>query len=114
MGRCRVISLSMPNLLEQVQRTGSGYVMITGSYKYPGILGIRSLLQESGGFEVVHAEGRWGARGVVLLESTGGAPEAVPTLMNPNTVVGLKRCKGVEGQKYSSWLRAEFPHGTRR
>jgi 4-amino-4-deoxy-L-arabinose transferase-like glycosyltransferase len=111
MGGCRVISLSMPNLLEQVQRTGSGYVMITGSYKFPGILGIRSLLQESGAFEVVHAEGRWGARGVVLLESTGGAPEAVPTLMNPNTVVGLKRCEGVEGQKYSSWLRAEFPHG---
>jgi hypothetical protein len=111
MGGCRVISLSMPNLLEQVQRTGSGYVMITGSYKYPGILGIRSLLQESGAFEVVHAEGRWGARGVVLLETTGGAPEAVPTLMNSDTVVGLKRCEGVEGQKYSSWLRAEFPHG---
>jgi hypothetical protein len=111
MGGCRVISLSMPNLLEQVQRTGSGYVMITGSYKYPGILKLPSLLQESGAFEVVHAEGRWGARGVVLLESTGGAPEAVPTLMNPNTVVGLKRCEGVEGQKYSSWLRAEFPHG---
>jgi hypothetical protein len=77
----------------------------------PGILGVSSLLQESGAFEVVHAEGGWGARGVVLLEGTGREPEAVPTLMNRNTVVGLERCKGVEGQRYSSWLRSEFPHG---
>jgi hypothetical protein len=47
----------------------------------------------------------------VLLEGTGREPEAVPTLMNRNTVVGLERCKGVEGQRYSSWLRSEFPHG---
>ena len=111
MGRCKVISLSMPNLLEQVRQSKSDYVLITGSGVSPGILGVSSLLQDSGAFEVVHAEGGWGARGVVLLEGTGREPEAVPTLMNRNTVVGLERCKGVEGQRYSSWLRSEFPHG---
>ena len=110
-GRCRVISLSMPNLLEQVRRTASGYVMITGSYKFPGILGLPSLLQESGAFEVVHAEGRSGAQGVVLLKSTGRTPEAVPTLMNRSTVVDLKRCQQSEGQNYSNWLRSKFPYG---
>jgi hypothetical protein len=110
-GRCRVISLSMPYLLEQVRRMGSGYVMITGSFKFPGILGLPSLLQESGAFEVVHAEGRSGAQGVVLLKSTGRAPEAVPTLMNRNTVVNLRRCEQAKGQGFSNWLRSKFPNG---
>jgi hypothetical protein len=110
-GGCRVISLSMPSLSEQVRRTGSGYVMITGSSKFPGILGLPSLLKESGAFEVVNAEGRWGAQGMVLLKSTGRTPEAVPTLMNRNTVVDLKRCERSEGQNYSSWLRSKFPYG---
>jgi hypothetical protein len=111
MGGCRAISLSMPNLLTQVHQTGTRYVMITGSFKYPRILGVPSLLQESGAFEVVHAEGSSGAQGVVLLRSTGRAPEAVPTLVNRNTAVSLKRCERAKGQKYSSWLRSEFPHG---
>jgi hypothetical protein len=67
----------MPNLLEQVRRTGSGYLMITGSSKFPGILGLPQVLQESSAFEIVHTEGSPGARGVVLLKSTGRPPEAV-------------------------------------
>ena len=110
-GECRVISLSMPNLLEQVRRTGSGYVMITGNVKYPSILELPSLLQASGAFEVVHAEGSSGAQGVVLLKSTGRAPEAVPTLINRSTVVNLKRCEQAKGQGYSTWLQSKFPHG---
>jgi len=110
-GRCRVISLSTPNLLEQVRRTGSGYVMITDNIKYSGILRLPSLLQGSGAFEVVHAEGRSGAQGVVLLKSTGRAPEAMPTLIDRNTVVNLKRCEQTIGQGYSSWLRSKFPNG---
>jgi 4-amino-4-deoxy-L-arabinose transferase-like glycosyltransferase len=113
-GRCKVISLSMPNLLRQVRRTGSGYVMITGNLKYPGILRLPKLLQESDAFEVVHAEGRSEAQGVVLLKSTGRAPEAVPTLINRNTVVNLKRCSQAKGLRYSSWLRSKFPNGILR
>ena len=110
-GKCSVISLSMSNLLEQVRRTGSGYVMITGNLKYPGILRLPSLLQESGAFQVVHAEGSSSAQGVVLLKSTGRVPRAVPTLMNRNTVVNLKRCEQAKGQGYSNWLKSKFPNG---
>ncbi len=73
MGGCRVISLSMPNLLEQLRQSGSDYVMITGSSKCPRILGVPSLLQESGAFRLVHVEGRSGAQGIVLLKSSGRA-----------------------------------------
>jgi 4-amino-4-deoxy-L-arabinose transferase-like glycosyltransferase len=110
-GECNVISLSMPSLLEQARRTDSGYVMITGNLKYPGILGLPSLLQESGAFEVLHAEGSSSAQGVVLLKSTGRAPKVVPTLINRNTVVNLKRCEQAKGQGYSTWLRSKFPNG---
>ena len=110
-GRCRVISLSMPNLLEQVQRTDSGYVMITGSSKFPGILALPSLLQESGAFEVVRAEESSDAQGLVLLKSTGRTPEAVPALMNRDTLVNLKRCEQPKGRGNSNWLRSKFPYG---
>ena len=110
-GRCKVVSLSMPNLLEQVYQTHSGYVMVSGSPKYPGILGLPSLLQESGAFEVVHAQGRSAAQGVVLLKSTGDAPRGVPTLMNRITTLHLERCEQAKGRGYSNWLRSKFPNG---
>lgn len=110
-GGCEVISLSMPNLLEQVKRTGSGYVMITGTSKFPGILGLPSLLQKSGAFEVVWSEGARGAQGVVLLKSNGRAPEAVPTLMTGKTAADLKGCEETKGRGYSDWLRSELPNG---
>jgi hypothetical protein len=112
-GKCKVISLSMTNLLGQVPRAGSGYVMITGNAKYPGILGLSSLLQESGAFEVVHAEGRSSAQGVVLLKGTGRAPEAVPALIDENTAIDLERCVQAKGRGYSGWLRSKFPNGIR-
>jgi hypothetical protein len=112
-GKCEVISLSMANLLEQVLRTDSGYVMITGNAKYPSILELSSLLQESGTFEVVHAEGRSSAQGVVLQKGTGRTPEGVPTLINKNTLIDLKRCEQAKGREYSNWLRSKFPNGIR-
>ena len=113
-GNCEVISLSMPNLVEQVRGTGSGYVMITGSSKFPGILGLPTVLQRSGAFEIVRSEGGRGAGGVVLLKSTGRPPEAVPTLMNRSTVTALGRCEETRRQGYSDWLRSQFPHGILR
>ena len=99
-GKCKVVSLSMTNLLRQVRQSGSDYVMITGNHVFPGILRLPSLLQQSGAFEIVHTEteGRWATQGVVLLKSTGRAPKAVPPLMNRNTVVNLKKCEQAEGQ----------------
>ena len=110
-GNCEVISLSMPNLLEQARRTGSGYVMITGSPKFPGILGLPSILQRSGAFEIVRSEGSRDTRGVVLLKSTGRPAEAVPTLMNRNTLAALGRCEETKSQGYANWLRSTFPDG---
>ena len=110
-GGCEVISLSMPNLTEQARRTGSGYVMITGSPRFPGILGLPMLLQRSGAFEITHSEGIRGTQGVALLKSTGRRPEAVPTLMNRGTVASLGRCEEVKKQGYVNWLRSEFPDG---
>jgi hypothetical protein len=92
-GKCKVVSLSMPNLLRQMRQSGSDYVMIAGSPVFPGILGLTSRLQQSGAFEAVHTEGRAAAQGLVLLKSTGRAPEAVPPFKNHNTVVNLKKCE---------------------
>jgi hypothetical protein len=110
-GGCEVISLSMPYLLRQMKQAGSGHVMITGSSKFPGILGLPSLLQRSGAFEVVRAEGIRGVQGVALLKSNGRAPEAVPTLMTGKTAADLRGCVETKGRNYSVWLRSEFPDG---
>ena len=99
---CKAISLSMSNLLEQVRRTGSGYVMISGGYTLPRIMKLPPHLQESGAFEVVHSEldngGSSGANhSLVLLKTTGLAPRAVPTQMTANSELRLRRCKQGKG-----------------
>jgi hypothetical protein len=118
-GECKAISLSMSNLLEQVRQKGSGYVMISGSSKYPGILKLPSPLQDSNAFEVVHAEldpeGVSSAnQGVVLLKSTGQAPKAVPTQMDANSVLRLKRCEQAKGPGYEKRIKSKFPNGILR
>jgi hypothetical protein len=112
-GRCRVTSLSMSNLLEQVRRTGSDYVMISGGYTLPGILELPPRLEESGAFEVVHSELdlRGANKGLVLLESTGRAPEAVPTQMSEHTMQQLRRCEQANGPGYEERIRSRFPNG---
>jgi hypothetical protein len=73
-------------------------------------------LKESGAFEVVHTElGRRGAegatQGVVLLKSTGRAPHTLPTQMDPDTVLALKRCEQAKGPGYRERMRSAFPNG---
>jgi len=106
-GNCKVISLSMPNLLRQVRQSNSDYVLIAGSPEFPSILELPAALQESNAFEVVHAElaqtGESGAKqGVVLLRSTEQAPKALPTQMNANTMLSLKRCEEAKVQSTRS------------
>ena len=110
-GSCEVISLSMPNLLDQARRTGSGYVMVTGSPKFPGILGLPAALERSGAFEIVRSEGIRGAQGVVLLKSTGRPPRPVPTLIDRGTLADLGRCEETKRRGYANWLRSTFPDG---
>jgi hypothetical protein len=118
-GECKAISLSMSNLLEQVRQKGSGYVIISGSSKYSGILKLPSRLQDSNAFEVVHAEldpeGMSSAnQGVVLLKSTGQAPKAVPTQMDANSILRLKRCEQAKGPGYEKRIKSMFPNGILR
>jgi hypothetical protein len=79
-------------------------------------LGLPSSLEDSGAFEVVHAEldskGEPGAnQGVVLLKSTGRAPETVPTRMDANTMLQLRRCEQANGPEYAKRIKARFPNG---
>jgi 4-amino-4-deoxy-L-arabinose transferase-like glycosyltransferase len=99
--RCNASSLSMSNLLRQLRRTRSGYLMISGGYKFAGIMGLTSRLEKSGAFEVVHSELDKGTSGrnesLVLMKSTGRKPEAVPALMQAKTAQRLRRCEQAEG-----------------
>jgi hypothetical protein len=106
----------MSNLLEQVGQSRAGYVMVSGSYIFPGILQLPSPLQQSNAFEVIHAEfgqeGESGAHeGVVLLKSTGRAPKTVPTQMDAYTVRSLKRCEQAEGPGDAERIRSKYPNG---
>jgi 4-amino-4-deoxy-L-arabinose transferase-like glycosyltransferase len=114
--RCNAVSLSMSNLVQQVRRTGAGYVMISGYYEFPGLPGLQARLDQSRAFKVLHTElghggGSVARRGLVLLKSTGRAPEAVPTQMDADTVANLKRCEQAMGSRYAKWLRSRFPNG---
>jgi hypothetical protein len=117
-GECEATSLSMSNLLEQVRRTGSDYVMISGGYSLPGILDLPSRLQESGAFEVVHGEldreASGANTGLVLLRSTGRAPRAVPTQMSANTELHLRHCEQSKGPGYEERISSTFPNGISR
>jgi hypothetical protein len=107
----------MSGLLEQVRRTRSGYVMISGGYKFPGFMGLASRLQDSGAFKIIHSELDKGGSGrnesLVLLKSTGPAHEAVPTVMEAKTVLRLRRCEQAEGPGYARRMRSGFPNGIR-
>ena len=115
--KCNANTLSMTNLLRQLRRSHSSYLMISGGYKFPGIMGLPRRLQESGAFEVVQSELDKSASGrnesFVLLKSTGRNPEAVPTLMVASTVFRLRRCEQAEGPGYAQRMRSSFPNGIR-
>jgi 4-amino-4-deoxy-L-arabinose transferase-like glycosyltransferase len=115
--RCNASSLSMSNLLRQLRRTRSGYLMISGGYKFAGIMGLTSRLEESGAFEVVHGELDKGTSGrnesLVLMKSTGRKPEAVPALMQAKTAQRLRRCEQAEGPGSVGRIRSSFPNGIR-
>jgi hypothetical protein len=123
MGECKFMSLSMSNLLEQLRREDSDYVMIAGPHQ-PRYYRLPSPLLESKAFEVAHAEpARKGGSGriwsVVLLERTGLAPRIPPTQMSAETMRSLKRCEQEqfvdESRTHISMdrLRSRAPRGVR-
>jgi hypothetical protein len=115
MGDCKFMSLSMPNLLEQVRQEGSDYVMIVGPHE-PRYAKLPSPLLKSKAFSVAHTEFAHrgesvGTRGVVLLERTDLAPKVPPTQMNAKTVRTLKRCEQTQDPGSAEGIRARFPNG---
>lgn len=115
-GKCRAISLTMPNLLDHVRRKNSGYLMIAGSPAYPGLVKLAWRLQESGAFEIVHADfgkkgTRWAYEGVVLLKSTGQAPRAIPTQMDARSLFVLRSCERAKGPGYARKVKSRFTNG---
>jgi Dolichyl-phosphate-mannose-protein mannosyltransferase len=115
-GGCRVISLSASNLLEQSRRSDADYVAIYGDRVFPAILGLSPALRASDAFDLAHANLSVGRKtgvelGVVLLKSTGQAPEAVPTRMNASTAFGLKHCEKALGPGYEDRINSTFPNG---
>jgi 4-amino-4-deoxy-L-arabinose transferase-like glycosyltransferase len=115
MGECKFMSLSMPNLLEQVRREGSDYIMIVGPHE-PRYAKLPSPLLESKAFSVAHTEFAHrgesvGTRGVVLLARTDLVPKVLPTQMNAKTVRTLKRCEQTQDPGSAEGIRSRFPNG---
>jgi 4-amino-4-deoxy-L-arabinose transferase-like glycosyltransferase len=102
--KCKVISLSASDLLEQSRQSDADYVAVPSNRMFSAILGLPQVLRASKAFDLAHAnlsvgKGRGAKQGVVLLEGTGRAPEAVPTRMTATTAFGLKRCEQARGPR---------------
>jgi 4-amino-4-deoxy-L-arabinose transferase-like glycosyltransferase len=103
-GKCKVISLSASDLLEQSRQSEADYVTVPGNGRFSAILGLPQALRTSKAFDLAHANlsvgrGRGAKQGVVLLEGTGRAPETVPTRMTATTAFDLKRCEQARGPR---------------
>ncbi len=114
---CKAIALSMPGVQEQLDRSESNYLMVSHSFKYPGVLGSASYLTESGAFEVAHREHlgkekRTGtSQAIVLLKRTDQKPDTPPTRMNAETVNQLVECEGASGSEGAQEIQSKFPNG---
>ena len=113
MGKCTFMSLSMSNLLEQIRREDSDYVMIAGPHE-PRYAELPSPLLSSKAFKIAHIEPARegdpdGTQGVVLLERTGLAPRILPTQMNAKTERSLKRCEQARERGSAEGIRSRFP-----
>lgn len=113
-GGCRVISLSMSNLLEQMRRGDADYLMISGSHQFPGILQLSQILQRSNAFELAHVEPARRSsskRGVVLLKRTGREPKTLSTQMTLQVLMDIRRCEQAKGSGYEERIESTFPNG---
>src|SRR5215212_1100720 len=114
MGGCYILSLSMPNLLEQMRQDDADYLMISGSHKFPGILQLSPILQRSNAFELAHVEPAQRSsskRGVVLLKRTGQEPKTLSTQMTMKVLMSIRRCERAQGPGYQERMKSTFPNG---
>jgi 4-amino-4-deoxy-L-arabinose transferase-like glycosyltransferase len=115
-GGCGVISLSAPNLREQLRQNDADYLAISGNRIFPGILTLPPALRASGAFDLAHAEIHWSRRsgikqGVVLLKGTRSPPTGVPAWITANTAFGLRRCEEARSPGYKDRIKSRFPSG---
>ena len=115
-GGCGVISLSAPNLREQLRQNDADYLTTSGNQVFPGILTLPPALRASGAFDLAHAEillsRRSGIKqGVVLLKGTRPPPTGVPAWMTTTTAFGLRRCEEARGPGYEDRIKSRFPNG---
>ena len=111
---CQVISLSMPNLLEQMRQSDADYLMISGTHVFPGILQLSSILRRSNAFALAHSEPAQRSssrRGVVLLKRTGQEPKTLPTQMTRQVLMSIRRCERAQGPGSGERIQAAFPNG---
>jgi hypothetical protein len=119
---CNGQALSIPALTQQMERSGSAYLLTTQEKRtYPFNLAWAPYLESSGAFEVVHSSYLPGAPtaerpyGLVLLKWTGGSSEPAstqPTLMSAPTVDYLIECeRAARGEQYAQSIKSAFPGG---
>ena len=115
-GRCRVLSMSASNLMQQSRRSDANYVAVSGDYEFSAILGLPPALRSSGAFGLAHADVALNRstgvkQGTVLLEGTGHPPAAVPTMMSADTAFSLVRCEQTQGTGFLRRIESRFPNG---
>jgi hypothetical protein len=115
-GRCRVISLSASNLLQQSRRSGADYLATPSDDVGPAILELPPALRASRATTLAYARivqmQPYGMKqGVVLQRLTGQRPETAPARMNANTALVLKRCEQAQGPGYEDRIESKFPNG---
>lgn len=118
--RCdQAAALSVPNLLQQMDETGSEYLMITNGPPHVEPWAWTPGLVQSGAFEVAHAsplldsDPRTGVgSGLFLLKRTGQQPAPTPARMDARTLLQLVECRKADrGPGYAQGIRDTFPAG---
>jgi hypothetical protein len=119
---CKGQALSLPALTQQMESSGSTYLLTTQEqWSYPFNLAWAPYLESSGAFEVVYSSYLPGAPtaerpyGLVLLKRTGQNDVPVPTqptLMSGHTVDNLIGCeRAAHGEQYAQRISSAFPSG---
>jgi hypothetical protein len=113
-GRCRVISLSASNLLQQSRQSGADYLVTPSDNVFPAILELPPALRASHATTLAYSRivQIYGMQhGVVLQRLTGQTPDTAPARMNANTALVLKRCEQAQGPGYEDRIESRFPNG---
>jgi 4-amino-4-deoxy-L-arabinose transferase-like glycosyltransferase len=110
---CGAATISVPNVVSQLRKQDTKFLMMAAYPTYPGLLSSSSGLEDSGTFEIVHQEGTVAEDdGFAMLVSTGQSPKAAPVWMSSNSVLQLRDCmQTTAGPNYAKTIRSKFPQG---